>query len=275
MQRDMIKPNTFIIDTAMRASALFSMFRKAVKAIIVVLVIKLLLVFIIIMSFYYVAAALINFTILSFINIMSILISLSSITVVLLSSRPLLKLYTKKLRLFSRLQRILSSITVLLTLFISILAIVISVIAISFYPLELTSPHTLGISIVNVSTNASSLTAVRSILESLLSIPSLSVSLLGLLLALSWMFISDLLYLYAIGLVAVVGALLGMGRAMILICIYMGTFIGLWCVPITLLPISIVIVCAWIVVSVLLAITFDELSINVLKVYSSNAKDFA
>lgn len=277
MQKGIARSDIFNINTVIGSPNLFLIFRKAVKAIIVVLIIKLLLAFTIIMSFYYVVIALVNLQIPIFINMLGIFLSLSSIAIVLLGTRPLLVLYIKRLRLFSHLQEILSFITVLLALSISILAIVISIIAISIHTLEPTSLNILNISMTSARTmvtNVSSLTIVRNVMERLLSIPSLSISILGILLALAGMFISDLLYLYAIGLVAVLGALLGMYRTIVLICIYAATFIGLWCAPIALLPISIIIVCTWIVVSISLAITFDELSISVLKVRSSNAKGF-
>jgi len=278
MQEDIARSDTFNISTVIESLDLFSVFKKAVRAIIVVLIIKLLLVFAIIMGFYYVVVALINLQIPILINILGIFLSLSSITIVLLGTRPLLTLYIKKLRLFARLQKILSSIVVLLALSISILAIAISITAISIHTLEPTSLNILNISMTSartMATNASDLAVVRNVMESLLSIPSLSMSILGILLALAGMFISDLLYLYTISLVAVLGSLLGTYRTMILICIYVITFIGMWCAPTTLLPIFIAIVCTWIVVSVFLALSFDELSMSVLKVRSSNAKGFA
>lgn len=278
MQEGIARSDNFNINTVIESPDLFSVFKKAVRAIIVVLIIKLLLVFAIIMGFYYVVVALINLQIPILINILGIFLSLSSITIVLLGTRPLLTLYIKKLRLFARLQKILSSIVVLLALSISILAIAISITAISIHTLEPTSLNILNISMTSartMTTNASDLAVVRNVMESLLSIPSLSMSILGILLALAGMFISDLLYLYTVSLVAVLGSLLGTYRTMILICIYVVTSIGMWCAPTTLLPIFIAIVCTWIVVSISLAITFDELSISVLKVRSSNAKGFA
>ncbi|HID80598.1 MAG TPA: hypothetical protein EYP48_02650 [Ignisphaera sp.] len=274
MQENKIKPDTSVIEITIETSDLFLVFRKAVKAIIVVLVIKLLLVSMAIMGFYYVATSLANLSMLALINIAGISLSLSSIAMILLSSKPLLTLYIKKLRLFPHLQAVLSSTVILLALSISILAIAINTIAINLYNLESTHLRILGIPVANVSATVSNLATVRSIVENLLSIPSLSTSILGVLLALSGMFISDLLYLYAIGLAAVIGAMMGMYRAVIVTCIYAGTLIGLWCIPVTLLPISIAIVCTWIVASASLAITFDELSINVLKV-CSDGKGFA
>lgn len=274
MQENKIKPDTSVIEITIETSDLFLVFRKAVKAIIVVLVIKLLLVSMAIMGFYYVATSLANLSMLALINIAGISLSLSSIAMILLSSKPLLTLYIKKLRLFPHLQAVLSSTVILLALSVSILAIAINTIAINLYNLESTHLRILGIPVANVSATVSNLATVRSIVENLLSIPSLSTSILGVLLALSGMFISDLLYLYAIGLAAVIGAMMGMYRAVIVTCIYAGTLIGLWCIPVTLLPISIAIVCTWIVASASLAITFDELSINVLKV-CSDGKGFA
>ncbi len=254
---------------------LSAIFRIAKRSFTAVLVAKIVFAVGVISGFFIlgIAIALSAFdTIFTISATITVTASFSALVIALLGFKPLFSAFEKRSSILISTQRKLA--LVLLTFIVLLASLAILLIAIALQSgataLSQAIKEIVGeVGVVKVSeinaANAEKLIEItRHVVEKLLSTAPVTMVLWGMAFAGAELLISDILYLYTSGLLLTLVMRLAKTRIAVLLAIYIVSNISLWC-SFTNLVVLAIVAGTWFVVTVLLIIHLDELSIEIMR----------
>ncbi len=260
--------NTELVDLSM-------IFRIAKRSFIAVLIAKIIFAVSIIGSFFIlgIAIALSAFDIVFAIGAtITVIASLSALVVAFLGFKPLFSTFEKRFSTLISTQRRLALVLLAFIVLLASIAILLTIVALQSGATAIgqvikgigSEVGVIKASDVNVTSAEKLIEITRHVVERLLSTTPVAMMLWGIAFASAELLISDILYLYTSGLLLMLVMRLAKTRIAVLLAIYIASSIGLWCSSINLVVLAIV-AGTWFVVTVLLIIHLDELSIEIMR----------